>query len=155
MRLLLAALLLITLLPAQAAREPRATRLFEQWKQADMDGDGELSRAEAAAMPALAANFDAIDRDRNGRITPDEVRAWRTAHRSRPRNTGPSGLSALLAKADANGDGLLSRSEIASSLPRMAPNFDRIDTDRNGLLSREEIDAWLARRRAARLRSAA
>ena len=155
MRLVLAALLLITLLPAHAAREPRAMRLFEQWKQADTDGDGELSRAEAAAMPDLAANFDAIDRDGNGRITPDEVRAWRTAHRSRPRNNVPSGLSALLAKADANGDGVLSRSEVASSLPRMAPNFDRIDTDRNGLLSREEIDAWLARRRAARLRSAA
>jgi Ca2+-binding EF-hand superfamily protein len=146
MRLVLVCLLFALALDAGAAREPRASRLYEQWRQADRDGDGELSRAEAAAMPALAAQFDAIDRDRNGRLSADEVRAWRTARRSR-RPSAPGGVSTVFARADANADGALSRAEVEKALPRMARNFERIDTDRNGLIERGELDAWIARRR--------
>ena len=51
----------------------------EHWKKIDTDGDGRISRAEAQAnAPRLFEHFDAIDANRDGFITPDEMRA---AHR--------------------------------------------------------------------------
>ena len=45
------------------------------FKKLDTDGDGRISRAEAQAAPRLAANFDAIDANHDGFITPDEMKA--------------------------------------------------------------------------------
>lgn len=42
----------------------------------DADGDGYLDRAEAAANPALAAEFRAVDADRDGRLGREELRGW-------------------------------------------------------------------------------
>jgi Ca2+-binding EF-hand superfamily protein len=153
MRTLIALVLLIATLPCAVAREPRSERLFDQWKRADADGNGALSRSEVAAMPALAPHFDAIDRDGNGQISSDEVRAWRTARRAKRASRQPSGMGALLAGADSDGDGALSRGEVEARLPRMARNFERIDTNRDGLLSRAEIQQWIARRRASRAKA--
>jgi Ca2+-binding EF-hand superfamily protein len=147
MRALLGCLLLLLLLDAQAAREPLASRLYGQWRQADRDGDGELSRTEAAAMPALASRFDTIDRDGNGRLSPEEVRTWRASRRGTRRAPAPGGVSAVFARADANADGTLSRAEVEKALPRMARNFERIDADHDGRIERTELDAWIARRR--------
>ena len=139
-------LVLSLIAAAAAAREPRSTRLFEQWQRADSDRDGALSRSEAQAMPALSPYFDAIDRDGNGRITADEVRAWRAAKRARRSARRPSGLAALFASADTDGNGALSRAEV-DALPRLARRFREIDANGDGSLSRAEIDAWTARRR--------
>jgi len=38
----------------------------------DKDGDGWVSRKEAAADPAVARNFDKADKDRDGRLSPLE-----------------------------------------------------------------------------------
>jgi Ca2+-binding EF-hand superfamily protein len=153
MRTLIALALCLAVLPCALSREPRSERLFEQWKRADADGNGALSRSEVAAMPALAPRFDLIDRDGNGEITAEEVRAWRTARRSRRASRQPSGLGALFAEADRNGDGMLSRAEVQARLPRMARNFDRIDANRDGSLGRAEIEQWVARRRASRVKA--
>ena len=35
------------------------------FKKIDTDGDGKLSKAEAAALPAISARFDELDADRD------------------------------------------------------------------------------------------
>jgi Ca2+-binding EF-hand superfamily protein len=47
------------------------------------------------------------------------------------------------AAADADGNGTLSRTEVERALPRLAPEFDRVDRDRDGSVSREELAAHL------------
>ena len=50
-------------------------------KKIDIDGDGRISRAEAqAGAPRLAKHFDEIDTNKDGFITPEEMKA---AHQKR------------------------------------------------------------------------
>jgi hypothetical protein len=56
-------------------------RFEAAWKRADMDGDGALSKGEAAqGMPRIARHFDQVDSDRDGRITLAEMDAARARH---------------------------------------------------------------------------
>ena len=41
----------------------------------DIDGDGHVSREEAAANTKLAKNFDALDGNRDGKLSPAEIKA--------------------------------------------------------------------------------
>ena len=52
-------------------------RLREKFKRADRDGNGQLSRAEAAAIPWLAKRFSEMDRDRNGSVSLEEFWDYR------------------------------------------------------------------------------
>src|SRR5262245_1758700 len=70
-RSLLAAVLLVASMPACAAD---TTTLPPQdrpaaFRQLDTDGDGYISRREAAAHPEVAANFDRADADGDGRLS--------------------------------------------------------------------------------------
>ena len=149
---------------AVAAAAGKNARLAEQFRRADADGNGWLSRAEAErAAPLLAKQFDAIDVNRDGQISPEEIRAFRRAGRSGRRarggaqgTQGTQGTQAgakferYFARADTDGDGTLSRAEAERGLPRVAKKFERIDRDGDGRLTREEMQAWLEARRAAR-----
>lgn len=53
-------------------------------------------------------------------------------------------------KADADGNGALSRAEVEKSLPRLATRFDQIDANKDGQLSRDEMAAWKKTHRHAR-----
>lgn len=61
---------------AQSAPPPPATRdgkaVSTQFRQADQNGDGQISRSEAASVPGLEAAFDRLDTDRNGSLSPEE-----------------------------------------------------------------------------------
>jgi Ca2+-binding EF-hand superfamily protein len=157
-RALIAALQLAPAI-ALAATTGTNARLAEQFRRADADGNGMVSRAEAErAAPLLAKQFDAIDANRDGQISPEEIRAFRRAGRSERRARGSvQGTQAgtkfedYFARADTDGDGVLSRAEAERGLPRVAKKFERIDRDGDGRLTREEIQAWLAARRAARV----
>jgi Ca2+-binding EF-hand superfamily protein len=46
--------------------------------------------------------------------------------------------------ADKDGNGTLSRAEVEASMPRIAQNFDQIDTNHDGQLSMEEMRAFHA-----------
>jgi len=154
---LIAALLLAPAL-ALAAATGKNARLAEQFMHADADGNGMLSRAEAErAAPLLAKQFDAIDANCDGQISPEEIRAFRRAGRNeRSAKSGARGTRAgakfdqYFVRADSDGDGTLSRAEAERDLPRVAKKFDRIDRDGDGRLTRKEMQAWLAARRAAR-----
>lgn len=56
-----------------AAAQPATRQLG--WNDVDADGNGTISREESAALPALAAVFDAADADGDGELTADEYRA--------------------------------------------------------------------------------
>lgn len=59
-------------------RDPEKMRqaFDDRFKKADANGDGKLSKAEAdAGMPRVGKNFDAIDANKDGFVTPDEIRA--------------------------------------------------------------------------------
>ena len=59
------------------------TKMQERWKAADKDGDGALSRAEAEAadMSMLSRNFEKLDRNKDGKLTTDEMRSGMMQHR--------------------------------------------------------------------------
>lgn len=57
-----------------AADAQPATRQLG-WDDVDADGNGTISRAESASLPALAAVFDSADADGDGELTADEYRA--------------------------------------------------------------------------------
>lgn len=128
-RILLTAALLAATFAAQAASTDGTSTARPGFAQLDKNGDGNISRDEAAASPRLSQNFDRIDTNKDGLLSPEELRAAR-----------PQGGHAH-ARIDANGDGLISRDEAKNS-PRLAENFDAIDANKDGMLSRDELAAW-------------
>src|SRR5512138_1592263 len=119
---------------AFAQAPERHGAFMERLKAADKNADGMLSRDEAASLPRLLQNFDAIDANKDGFITFEELRAFHQAHHGGHGRHG--GLKAL----DKDGDGRISRDEAAAA-PRLAQNFDKIDADHDGFLTREELRA--------------
>ena len=61
--------------PVEPPKGERAHKMHERLKAADKDGDGKISRAEAAALPRLAKHFDEIDTNKDGFITKEEMQA--------------------------------------------------------------------------------
>ena len=60
----------------------RQAKAAERFKHADANGDGKISRAEAEQnAPRLAKKFDAIDTDKDGQLTQEELRAYRESRR--------------------------------------------------------------------------
>ena len=57
-----------------APAKPAATdtEITAAFTKADKNADGKLSRDEAAALPAVAANFDRVDSDKDGTISSTE-----------------------------------------------------------------------------------
>jgi Ca2+-binding EF-hand superfamily protein len=59
-------------------KQPRPISKFsEQFKTADKDGDGALTRSEAqtANLSRVVEHFDRIDANHDGKVTRDEIRA--------------------------------------------------------------------------------
>ena len=57
--------------------------------------------------------------------------------------TAPKGeRGSYFKKADADGNGTLSRAEVEKSRPRLAEKFDQVDSNKDGQLSRDETKAW-------------
>lgn len=57
--------------PAAATEQRQVT-----WADLDADGDGNLSKTEAGSIPSLAQVFDQADTDGDGKLTPDEYKAY-------------------------------------------------------------------------------
>ena len=69
--------------PPAGAKSERAHKMHDRLKAADTDGDGKISRTEAAALPRMAKHFDEIDANKDGFITKEEMKAW---HQKRAAN---------------------------------------------------------------------
>ncbi|WP_303638341.1 MULTISPECIES: EF-hand domain-containing protein [Stenotrophomonas] len=122
---------------APTAPAPRPAKL-------DSNGDGVIDRSEAAANPRLAAAFDTLDKNKDGKLSRDEMPRWKHGRRG-----GHGGER--WAKLDANKDGRISRDE-AKADPRLAERFDQLDVNKDGYLDKadrelrrkQHRDAWFA-----------
>lgn len=93
----------------------------------DANGDGVITKAEAAAFPRLAARFDELDKNKDGKLSRDEMP---------PRaGMGPGRFEAL----DANKDGRISKAEAQADKAGVAARFDQLDKNRDGYLDRSEL----------------
>lgn len=63
--------------PAAAQPAPPAKKT---WAELDTDRNGNLSREESAAVPALEAVFERADANADGALTGDEYKAYLAAH---------------------------------------------------------------------------
>ncbi|HEY1394552.1 EF-hand domain-containing protein [Roseateles sp.] len=71
------ATLALATLPAQAQSGKPAQKLEDRFAAADKDHDGKLTKAEAeAGMPRLAKHFDAVDTQKTGSVTLDQVKQY-------------------------------------------------------------------------------
>lgn len=62
--------------PAAATAAPAPTAQKKSWADVDTDKSGNLSKSEAAAVPALSQVFEQADSDSNGQLTPDEYKNY-------------------------------------------------------------------------------
>ena len=107
------------------------------FRDADANKDGAVSREEAQNM--FNQHFNAMDLNKDGKLTPEEMRSAREAQRKNRTGRFQAAMDERFKKADANGDGSLSREEATASMPRMARDFDRLDANKDGKLTREEL----------------
>ncbi|HST43808.1 MAG TPA: hypothetical protein VLK29_01155 [Luteimonas sp.] len=144
---------------AQAPRTGNTARV-----PLDADGDGDISRAEAAQSPRLAEHFAKLDRNGNGVLESSE----RPRHPARTGGRGGRGghPGAGIERLDADADGRISRAEFdARKLPARshrdggkvgeALDFTALDANRDGYVVRTEWAAWQARMKPQREAEAA
>jgi EF hand len=114
----------------------RGAGFQERLQAADTNADGRISREEAqAGLPRLYENFDAIDANHDGFVSTEEMQGARQAHRGGGHARGEGWK-----QWDANGDGRLSREEVANA-PRLSQQFDTIDANHDGFVTVEELQA--------------
>jgi Ca2+-binding EF-hand superfamily protein len=121
--------------PGKRCRE----KAKERFQALDQNGDGKLSADEAAGAPLLARRFADLDQDKDGAITPAEIKA---ALKEKMEKKGHERFAAL----DKDGDGKLSAAETASA-PLLGRGFSRIDNDGDGFVTEDEIKQALKGRR--------
>lgn len=109
----------------------------------DANHDGAIDRSEAAAHPRLATKFDQLDKNRDGRLAADE------RPQRRGRHGDHHGRSGGIARLDADGDGRLSRAELAGK-ETFAAKFAEVDGNRDGYLVRSELRNYHERMRPQR-----
>lgn len=123
--------------------EEHAKRLLER---ADGNHDQLISRDEATAgAPILAVQFDAIDANKDGQVSADELKAFHEAMRKAAEAERKVHLAAMVKKLDLNGDGAVSRAEAQQGAPHLARRFDKLDANKDGQLTAAELEAGVMR----------
>lgn len=123
----------------------------------DADGDGVITRAEAAKHPRFAAKFAEFDKDGDGTLSAAE----RPRHHGKRGHHGQGRHGAGIERLDTDGDGRISRAEFDARAAdkdgkrtgdRMGGrfDFDAVDANKDGYIVRREVQAWHERQRPQR-----
>jgi hypothetical protein len=115
------------------------------WADADIDGDGQLSAAEAKAQAGLDANFSNVDADADGYVSSEEYRKYYTSERSQG-ELHAAAHSAVVTrdvwtKLDTNDDGKLSSSEVSANTG-ISGAFSAMDSNGDGFVTQAEYTAY-------------
>ena len=112
----------------------------QRFDKADTNKDGKLSLAEAkAGMPQIAAAFTALDSQKHGYLTRDEVAGAEQVLTRIAIDQWHQRNAKAFATLDTNKDGKLSKVELAAKMPRLAKSFAFLDEDHDGSLSAIEF----------------
>jgi Ca2+-binding EF-hand superfamily protein len=105
-------------------------------KLLDANRDSKISREEFARINQV---FDALDRDRNGELTQEELnRFFEGVREASNQATGGVEVAALFEKFDKNKDGKIMADEMTSER-----EFKALDLNKDGAITREEADEAL------------
>jgi hypothetical protein len=115
------------------------------WADADIDGDGQLSAAEAKAQAGLDARFSTVDADADGYVTSDEYRQYYTSEASQG-EVHAAAHSAVVTRdtwirLDTNDDGKLSSSEVSSDTT-ISGAFSGMDANGDGFVTQAEYTSY-------------
>jgi Ca2+-binding EF-hand superfamily protein len=105
----------------------------------DADKDGKISKDEMTAYHE--ARVAGVDANKDGKLSADELAAM---HLQEMTDAVKTMAGRMIERLDTDGDGLLSAAEMASR-PMPADMFDRVDTNGDGFIDQSEIDAAKAR----------
>ncbi len=125
--------------------------------QLDADGDGVVTRAEAAKHPRLAAKFADLDADGDGNLSAAE----RPRHHGKRGRHGQGRHGGGIERLDTDGDGRISRAEFDTKAADQGGkrtggrlgsrfDFDAVDANKDGHIVRREVQAWHERQRPQR-----
>lgn len=112
----------------------------------DANGDGSIDFTELQARRSdlTPEQFNAIDKDGNGLLSREELRAVAIERRQ-------ARAEERFKQLDTNGDGALSQEELNARWQRAADErFKKLDTDGDGKLSQAELNAAQEQARAFR-----
>lgn len=120
---------------APASANDDFNRMFARY---DTNNDGRISREEARA--SAAADFQQLDRNRDGVLDAREVGQWIVAELAGGEPLSQEAMQTLLrttmSEWDANGDGRVTAQEYEAATLRA---LFAADVDRDGAISREEL----------------
>ena len=116
----------VTPVPAMPQLSPEMEQRF---KQADIEQKGGLTETQAAGAGFSEEKFNSIDSDHDGIVTLYELGTYFARRTSD------------WAKADTNGDGVVTREE-AEKVPSLKAIFEKADKNGDGVLRKEEYEAF-------------
>lgn len=120
-----------------AKREEMKAKHAERLQAADKNKDGKWSKDELSEMPER--RFAKLDANSDGFVTQAELDAKREAHKARfekKQGDRPNKGGKLFKHADANGDGVIDRSE---ALNAVETRFSKLDANGDGVVERSEL----------------
>lgn len=114
-------------------------------------GDRVITREQAAKLPWLASRFDELDKNKDGKLSGDELPMRREGMR---RHRGGMGMMSQhrsgMHLLDADHDGRISRAEVDA----FAARFDQLDANKDGYLDRADMQLRMRQQRDALFTSA-
>ncbi len=110
----------------------------------DANGDGVIDRQEAAAHPHLAQRFDELDKNKDGKLSRDEMPAPRHGmrhgrHHGGMHHGGRDG-GFMMRGMDTDNDGRISAAEYRA-------HFDKLDVNKDGYIDQADRQARAEQRR--------